>query len=231
MEVLAADTSGEPIVTFCGAARSVTGSMHLLETGENRILLDCGLFLGSPAEELQRNGHFPFPAHEIDAVILSHAHIDHCGNLPNLVRQGFVGPIYCTPATRDLIELMLVDSAKIQQEEAVVQKVLGKEEAIRGRSYTLSDAAQTVEQCVVMCYEEEREIVKDVRLRFVDAGHLLGSAMIAMTIRWGGGDAIPVGVLRHLRARVRQFGYVDDGNLDSRIFIFSHILGYFKHHA
>ena len=125
MEVLAADTSGEPIVTFCGAARSVTGSMHLLETGENRLLLDCGLFLGSPAEELQRNGHFPFPAHEIDAVILSHAHIDHCGNLPNLVRQGFAGPIYCTPATRDLIELMLVDSAKFQQEEAVLVLVAG----------------------------------------------------------------------------------------------------------
>src|SRR5579862_6727467 len=108
-----------PTVTFWGAARTVTGSMHFLEANGQKILLDCGLFQGRRAEARQRNSHFPFAPSEIDAVILSHAHIDHCGNLPNLVKQGFRGPIYCTPATRDLMTVMLTDSAKIQEEDAV----------------------------------------------------------------------------------------------------------------
>src|SRR5437773_7171770 len=107
-----------PQVTFWGAARTVTGSMHLVEVGRRRILLDCGLFQGPRQEARRRNADFPFPPHTIDAVILSHAHIDHCGNLPNLVRRGFTGPIYCTPASKDLLAIMLADSAKIQQEDA-----------------------------------------------------------------------------------------------------------------
>src|SRR4051795_11683198 len=88
-----------PVVTFWGAAHTVTGSMHLVEANGLKLLLDCGFYQG-PREEARRiNTHFPFPAREIDAVILSHAHIDHCGNLPNLFKQGFGGPIYCTPAT------------------------------------------------------------------------------------------------------------------------------------
>src|SRR5437867_8689485 len=92
----------DPTVTFWGAARSVTGSMHRLDAVGRSLLLDCGLFQGPRAESRHRNRDFPFPPKQIDAVLLSHAHIDHCGNLPNLVRQGFKGPIYCTPATRDL---------------------------------------------------------------------------------------------------------------------------------
>src|SRR5205809_7505153 len=105
-------------VAFHGAAQTVTGSMHLLETPDARILLDCGLMLGQREDVHARNRQFPFAPSWIDAVLLSHAHIDHCGNLPNLVRQGFTGPIYCTPATRDLLTIMLADSAKIQAEEA-----------------------------------------------------------------------------------------------------------------
>src|SRR5947209_7823408 len=105
-------------VTFWGAARSVTGSMHLLEANGRRVLLDCGSFQGHRQEARERNSHFPFSPGEIDAVVLSHAHIDHCGNLPNLVRQGFGGPIYCTPATSDLAAIMLADAAKIQEEDA-----------------------------------------------------------------------------------------------------------------
>src|SRR5580698_5730835 len=101
-------------VTFHGAAQTVTGSMHLLETPAARILLDCGLLLGQREEVQRRNRQFPFAPAYIDAVLLSHAHIDHCGNLPNLVRQGFTGPVYCTPATRALAAVMLGDSAKIQ---------------------------------------------------------------------------------------------------------------------
>src|SRR5208337_1070672 len=112
-------SSNPPRVTFLGAAQSVTGSMHLVESGPHRLLLDCGLHRSASRDEAhQRNRHFPFDPSTIDAVILSHAHVDHCGNLPNLVRQGFRGPIFCTPATRDLLALMLADSAKIQQEDA-----------------------------------------------------------------------------------------------------------------
>src|SRR5262245_18158579 len=107
-----------PAVTFWGAARTVTGSMHLVQAGSLQVLLDCGFFQGKRSEARRRNSEFPFPPSTIDAVVLSHAHIDHCGNLPNLVRQGFDGPIYCTPATRDLLAVMLADSAKIQEEDA-----------------------------------------------------------------------------------------------------------------
>src|SRR5579862_6575052 len=103
--MIATDPSrpAEPTVTFCGGAREVTGSMHLVKAHGRTILLDCGLFLQRNAEGMQRNRTFPFDPRRLDAVILSHAHVDHSGNLPNLVRQGYSGPIYCTPPTRDLI--------------------------------------------------------------------------------------------------------------------------------
>ena len=103
--------AAEPTVTFWGAARTVTGSMHRVDSGGKAILLDCGLFQGRRAESRERNARFPFRPKEIAAVVLSHAHIDHCGNLPNLVKQGFTGPIYCTPATRALAGVMLGDAA------------------------------------------------------------------------------------------------------------------------
>src|SRR5438045_2235578 len=112
------DGAGEPGITFWGAARTVTGSMHRVDAGGNSLLLDCGFFQGSRAESFRRNSEFPFRPKEIDAVLLSHAHLDHCGNLPNLVRQGFGGSIFCTPATRALTAVMLGDAAKIQQEDA-----------------------------------------------------------------------------------------------------------------
>jgi metallo-beta-lactamase family protein len=110
--------TSSPAVTFWGAARRVAGSMHLLQVNDRRLLLDCGLFQGPRAEARRRNRTFPFAPKDVDAVVLSHAHIDHCGNLPNLVNQGFDGPIFCTPATADLSAVMLIDSAKIQEEDA-----------------------------------------------------------------------------------------------------------------
>src|SRR5499427_5230522 len=104
-------------VTFWGATQSVTGSMHRVDVGGQSLLLDCGLFQGHRAESHRRNREFPFRPRDIDAVLLSHAHIDHCGNLPNLIKQGFTGPIYCTPATRALTAVMLGDAAKIQAED------------------------------------------------------------------------------------------------------------------
>ena len=100
---------------FLGAARTVTGSCHLLEVGKKNILLDCGLFQGRRKESFERNRHFSFEPAQIDAVVLSHAHIDHSGNLPTLVARGFGGPIHCTKATKDLCEWMLRDSAQIQE--------------------------------------------------------------------------------------------------------------------
>src|SRR5436305_81438 len=108
----------EPTVTFWGAARSVTGSMHRVDACGRGLLLDCGLFQGRRADSHHRNREFPFRPRDIDAVLLSHAHVDHCGNLPNLVKQGFTGPIYCTTATKDLAAVMLADAAKIQEEDA-----------------------------------------------------------------------------------------------------------------
>src|SRR5207302_7463713 len=108
----------QPTLTFWGATRTVTGSMHRLDACGRTLLLDCGLFQGRRAESRLRNSAFPFRPKEIDMVVLSHAHVDHCGNLPNLVRQGFRGPIYCTPATRALAGVMLGDAAKIQIEDA-----------------------------------------------------------------------------------------------------------------
>src|SRR5262245_16853817 len=107
-----------PRVVFHGAAQTVTGSMHLLEANDRRVLLDCGLFQGPRAESRRRNATFPWPPSSIHAVVLSHAHIDHIGNLPNLVRQGFFGKVYCTSATRALCAVMLEDSAEIQVEDA-----------------------------------------------------------------------------------------------------------------
>jgi metallo-beta-lactamase family protein len=161
--------------------------MHLVEAAGQRILLDCGLSRGRREEAHARNSHFPFDPTTLDAVVLSHAHVDHCGNLPNLVRQGYQGPIYCTPATRDLIAVMLADSARIQEDEAIVAGVIGR----HGRTaapplYTRIDASTTIQQCVVVPYDEDHNISDTVRLRFVDAGHILGSAMAALTVEQGG---------------------------------------------
>src|SRR5438128_278617 len=126
-----------PRVTFWGAAQSVTGSMHLVEGNGRRVLLDCGSVRGRRDEP--RAGRFPFPPESIDAVVLSHAHVDHCGNLPNLVRQGYRGPVYCTPATRDLVSVMLTDSARFQEEDARLLRLLGR--ADESQSLTTRDDA------------------------------------------------------------------------------------------
>ena len=175
-----AGDSAAPRVTFWGAARSVTGSMHLVEAGKCQILLDCGLVVGGSPEAYRRNQHFPFIPAELDAVVLSHAHMDHCGNLPNLVRQGFTGPIYCTPPTRDLLPIMLTDSARVQEDDAYVRKVIGRDDD--QPLYTHADVLATLQQCVAIPYGSSRVILPDVQLRFADAGHLLGSAMVSLTL-------------------------------------------------
>jgi metallo-beta-lactamase family protein len=177
----------KPAVTFWGAAQTVTGSMHLVEAGGRRLLLDCGLFRGPRDESRRRNLEFPFDPRSLDAVILSHAHIDHCGNLPNLVRQGFAGPIYCTPATRDLMAIMLSDSARIQEEQAAVARIIGPaDECSTGGLYTGHEVQLALDRCVAVGYDRPFDLAPGVRARFADAGHLLGSATTQVTFDTAG---------------------------------------------
>jgi metallo-beta-lactamase family protein len=174
-------------VTFEGAARTVTGSMHLVEADSVKLLLDCGLFQGRRAEERARNCCFPFDPRAIDAVVLSHAHIDHSGNLPNLVRQGFSGPIYCTPATLDLLSVMLTDSAKIQEEDAAyLNRHREPGEPPIEPLYERRDVFRTVKLACAIPYDRPHDILPGIQARFVDAGHLLGSAMVALHLNVDG---------------------------------------------
>src|SRR5439155_15190258 len=157
------------------------------EAAGRRFLLDCGLYQGKRSEARERNSHFPFKPAEIDAVVLSHAHVDHCGNLPNLVRQGFSGPIYCTPATRDLAAVMMADSGKIQEEDAEYLNEQRKPgEPLIQPLYTREDAHKTVRQFHSLPYDRPYELFPGVQIRFVEAGHLLGSAMVALNIDGAG---------------------------------------------
>ncbi|MCX6133646.1 MAG: MBL fold metallo-hydrolase [Ignavibacteriales bacterium] len=173
---------------FLGAAQTVTGSMHLLTVNGSRILLDCGLFQGRRAEAFERNKNFPFDPADIDAVVLSHAHIDHAGNLPNLVRSGFKGPIYATSATRDLSNVMLFDSAYLQERdvEFVNKQHKKRNEPLIEPLYTSDDVEQTVDQMVSMRYGQNFEVADGVSVSFADAGHVLGSAVTRIEAKEGG---------------------------------------------
>jgi metallo-beta-lactamase family protein len=161
--------------------------MHLVESGGRRILLDCGLFRGPRTEVRPRNRDFPFDPHTVDAVVLSHAHMDHCGNLPNLVRQGFAGPIYCTRATRDLVALMLSDSGRVHEEDSRVLSIVGHPGGARVPPlYTRQDAHRTILQCITLPYGQLAEVVPDVQVRLTDAGHILGSAMVTLIVAAAG---------------------------------------------
>ena len=151
-------------LTFWGATQSVTGSMHLLEAGGFRLLLDCGTSI-PPRPDLP--GNFPVPATQLDAVLISHAHLDHSGALPRLVREGFRGPIYATAATRDLLSLLLADAVRHQDPAA------------------LPDLNRALAQCVPIPYDTDFALAPHVRLRLTDAGHVLGSAMTQVTFRAG----------------------------------------------
>lgn len=171
-------------IEFLGAARTVTGSMHLLSLDGKRILLECGLFQGRRQESFERNRNLPFEAAAIHALVLSHAHIDHSGNIPNLVRSGFQGKIYATSATADLCSIMLLDSAHIMQADVEyvnkkrVRKGLDPVEPI----YTVADVEASLGHFVSLGYDDPVQIAPGVRLTFCDAGHILGSALCVLDI-------------------------------------------------
>jgi metallo-beta-lactamase family protein len=157
--------------------------MHLVEVSGDHILLDCGSVRSERGPSRARAACFPFEPAAIDAVVLSHAHSDHCGNLPNLVRHGFSGPIYCTPATRDLIALMLGDAARIQEEDTRVHGIVSGEPGEGLPSASARNwVEQTLRQCVVAAYNESVQITPHAELCLLDAGHILGSAMVALTL-------------------------------------------------
>jgi len=171
-------------ITFHGAAHTVTGSQHLLEINGSSVLLDCGLYQGRREESFRRNRTFQHDPRKLDAVILSHAHIDHCGNLPNLVKQGFQGPIYATRASADLTTIMLADSGHIQEADA---RFVNKRRPRRGAGpieplYTQADAEHTADFFLPRDYQESFEAAPGVLARFVDAGHILGSAAISLEL-------------------------------------------------
>ncbi|MFA5842125.1 MAG: MBL fold metallo-hydrolase [Candidatus Gracilibacteria bacterium] len=171
-------------ITFYGAAREVTGSRHLLEVNGKRILLDCGIFQGHRAEADVKNRELPFDPPRVDAVILSHAHMDHAGALPRLVKLGFNKTIYSTFATKDLCNFMLMDSAYIQEREAVYMntKKHKKGTPLVEPAYTSEDAEETLKYFEGVAYEKPKQIFPGIEFTFYNSGHILGSALILLKI-------------------------------------------------
>ena len=168
-------------LTFHGGVRTVTGSKHLLEVAGRRILLECGLFQGRREEARRRNREFPFEADSLDAVVLSHAHIDHAGALPALVRAGFKGPIYATDATADLCSVLLHDSAQISERDAhYLNKRRERGEPPVEPLYTVEDVERTLPLLEIRSYNEPYKITDNVSAIFREAGHILGSAQVQL---------------------------------------------------
>ena len=186
-------------IKFCGAARNVTGSNHLITLDNGyKILLDCGLFQGNYKTDKESNGRFHYDASEIDCLILSHAHIDHSGRIPMLVKHGFRGCIHATHATRSLCGIMLLDSAKIQERDAQwnnkreLEKK--KKKKAKGKKYTAelkeplyeaSDVTETMKLFNGYSYNRWHKISEDVEVMFRDQGHILGSASVTLRIKEG----------------------------------------------
>jgi metallo-beta-lactamase family protein len=174
---------------FYGGAGEVTGSCHILTVGGRRVLLDCGMIQGGPAPDERNRAEFPFDASRVDAVILSHAHIDHCGRLPLLRRRGFRGPIYANPACRDLMRILLADSANMQERDAERDNRRRQKSGVRGvvePLFTLEDALEVLQQVRAVRYGDAADVLPGVELTFRDAGHILGSASVWLTLREGG---------------------------------------------
>ena len=173
---------------FIGAAHTVTGSCYLLETGERHYLIDCGMFQGSKRVRDLNYEEFPFAPADIEGVLLTHAHVDHCGLLPKLVKEGFAGPIYATKSTCELCRIMLPDSAHIQTADAELQNRKGRR---RGDTpitalYGIDDAMEALKHLVVVPYEKEFQLGDNIRVIYKDAGHILGSAFIELYVTENG---------------------------------------------
>lgn len=174
-------------IKFCGASTGVTGSCHLITTDKHKLLLDCGQFQGGKSIEKLNSEPFPFDPEEIEWVVLSHAHIDHCGRLPLLVKRGFRGQIYCTDATADLLEVMLRDSAYIHEKDAEWQtrKNLRSGKPPTEPLYTIDDAEEALKLVKPVLYDQLVELAPEIKIVFNDAGHILGSAITELWVTEG----------------------------------------------
>ncbi len=173
-------------VTSFGAALGVTGSKHLVRTPQATVLLDCGMFQGHRQESIERNRELAFDVSEVDVVVLSHAHIDHSGSLPTLYRRGYQGPVYATPATRDLCAVMLEDSAAIQLHDVewINDKIARGQSSMKPVQvlYDQDDVVEVLENMIGLPYRHRHAIASGVWLTFYDAGHVLGSALVELEI-------------------------------------------------
>jgi metallo-beta-lactamase family protein len=176
-------------LSFHGAAQMVTGSKHLLELKNGtKILLDCGMFQGNPKEADELNRGWGFEPGTIDFLILSHAHIDHCGLIPKLIADGYKGKVFCTPATFDLARILLLDSAHIQKQDVIYHN---KKRAKRGEIpvealYTEDDVNKALQRFEIVRYQEQKKLSEDVSFSFTDVGHIIGSAAVHLVIKEGG---------------------------------------------
>ncbi len=167
------------MIKFCGGVETVTGSMHLLTADKNKVLIDVGLFQGRRDEFYAVNSRFPFNPSALNCCVISHAHIDHCGNFPNLVKKGFRAKAYLTPATKDLCNFMLLDSGHIQEEDTKYINKINKRRGLPPRQplYTKSDASKSLKKLRVLDYHRKFAITQNIKLTFFDAGHILGSSI------------------------------------------------------
>ncbi len=175
-------------IEFCGAAEGVTGSCHLISTKKHKVLLDCGQFQGGKAEDAMNFEDFPFNPSEIDCVILSHSHIDHCGRIPLLMNRGFKGPVYCTDATADLLEVMLKDSGYIHEKEAQWKNEKAERAGKSFRAqplYTFNDAIAALKLVKPYLYDQLFEINDEMKVVFNEAGHILGSSIVELWVDEG----------------------------------------------
>ncbi len=205
-------------LTSYGAAEEVTGSCHLIELGNTKILLDCGLIQGRKKDELRNHDGFPFNPAELDAVVLSHAHIDHCGRLPMLIDQGFTGKIHTHIATCDLVQILLKDSAHLNARDVEYRN---KRRRRSGKPllkplYDQSDVENTMDRLEALEYETPREIANGVSIRLFDAGHILGSSMVELTLTDGQNTRTVVfsGDLGHRGSPIlRDFSYLKNADM------------------
>ncbi|MES9898528.1 MAG: MBL fold metallo-hydrolase [Sedimenticola sp.] len=174
-------------IEFYGAASGVTGSCHILRVGGKTILLDCGLIQGRRKEMEKNRTPFPFSPNEIDAVVLSHGHIDHSGRIPLLVKQGYQGPIYTQNATKDLLDILLQDSAYLQKKDAQYENKWRqrKNKPLIEPLYEVSDAVNALNNVVGLRYGEKKEVLPGVQIRYQDAGHILGSGSVEIWLKEG----------------------------------------------
>lgn len=176
-------------VTFHGACGCVTGSATHLAWGDSSLLVDCGMYQGDESLEARNWAPFPFPAHQLGAVVVTHAHLDHTGLLPKLLLAGFDGPIYCTKASRGLISLLLEDAGELQEEEA---RYARKEGYSRHRNpqplYTAADARRVLRQLRPLPFDQQHEVFPGVRMRYRRAGHLLGAATVEIAAKGADGE-------------------------------------------